>query len=72
MHLSATATTTATIANVTPALGTRVGTDLYSRYLREANRSFAGILAMAVQLFKEIQTIDFPTEMCPVGSATSH
>ncbi len=58
----------ADLLEVTPALGTRVGTDLYSRYLREANRSFAGILAMAVQLFHEIQTVEFPTEMCPIGS----
>lgn len=55
------------LLELSPALGTRVGTDLYARYLREANRSFAGILSMAVQLFQEIRSVDFPTEMCPVG-----
>jgi hypothetical protein len=49
------------------AMGTRMGTQLYGDYMREASRSFAGVIDMANTLLKEMDKIDFPTEMCPVG-----
>lgn len=48
--------------------GARIGADLYGHYLREAVRSLAGMLDIANQLFDDIESIDFPSEMCPVDS----
>lgn len=55
------------LVRLAPALGSRMGTSLYVSYLREASRSFAGVLTMAAQLLEETKKIRFPTQMCPAG-----
>jgi hypothetical protein len=47
-------------------IGVRTGTELYSDYLRESNRSFAEIIGTAAELLRQLDSINFPTEMCPV------
>jgi len=51
---------------LTRALGARMGTDLYSNYLLTASKSLADTLSMAVKLFHDMDSITFPTEMCPL------
>jgi hypothetical protein len=55
------------LINLSPALAARVGTTMYGTYLRESNRTFADIIAMANSLLKDLDKITFPTEMCPIG-----
>lgn len=62
-------TTDNAIANtlvLTQALGARVGTDIYATYLQTASRSLADILSMAVKLFHDMDSVTFPTQMCPL------
>lgn len=58
---------TADMLTLIPYLGSREATDLYGDYMREASRSFAGILDIAAQMLDEVKDMEFPTEMCPVG-----
>lgn len=55
------------LLDLSQGVGARAGTNMYGQYLRESNRSFAGILSMANELLEELDKIDFPTEMCPAG-----
>lgn len=55
------------LLDLAQGVGARLGTGLYGNYLRESNRSFAGILSMANELLEELKKIDFPTQMCPVS-----
>lgn len=55
------------LLDLAQGVGARLGTNLYGNYLRESNRSFAGILNMANELLEELEKIDFPTEMCPIS-----
>lgn len=55
------------LLNLSRGLGARAGTELYADYMRESNRSFAGVLGMATELLEELKKIDFPTEMCPAA-----
>jgi len=55
------------LLDLSQGVGARAGTNMYGQYLRESNRSFAGILTMANELLEELDKIDFPTEMCPAG-----
>ncbi len=48
-------------------IGIRTGTELYSEYLRESSRSFAEVIGMAADLLEELNSITFPTEMCPIS-----
>jgi hypothetical protein len=49
-------------------LGARFGTDLYEDYLLSASRSLSDVVATAVQLFRQMVQISFPTEMCPTDN----
>lgn len=49
-------------------LGSRIGTTMYADYMHVASHSLADILGMAVKLFKEMSSVDFPTEMCPTDN----
>lgn len=55
------------LLSLSPALGARIGTTLYARYLEEASRSFAVLLSTAADLLSEMKTIRFPTQMCPIA-----
>jgi hypothetical protein len=50
------------------ALGTRAGTDLIKNQMNLAANAIADILASANSLMQELDTIDFPTQMCPLDS----
>lgn len=54
------------LLELSSGIGTRTGTELYANYLRESSRSFAEILGMAAELLRQLNTISFPTEMCPI------
>lgn len=53
--------------NLARGIGVRTGTELYSDYLRESSRSFAEVIGMATRLLEQLNTISFPTEMCPIS-----
>ena len=55
------------LLRVTPAVGARIGTNLFSTYLTETTRSFADLLTTAAQLLEELKKLRFPVDMCPVG-----
>lgn len=55
------------LLDLAQGVGARLGTSLYGNYLRESNRSFAGILSMATELLEELKKVDFPTQMCPIS-----
>jgi len=57
------------LMRLSPALGARIGTNIYSQYLREGSRSFAGVLTIAKQMMEDIKKIEFPEEMCPIYPA---
>lgn len=59
--------TSAEAASLAESVGTRMGTDLYARNLRVMSKTLAEVLGVASKLLKEMQSIDFPTEMCPMG-----
>lgn len=48
-------------------LGVRAGTEMYGDYLRESSRSFSEIIGMAATLLEQLNSITFPTEMCPIS-----
>lgn len=48
-------------------LGVRTGTEMYGDYLRESSRSFSEIIGMAATLLEQLNSITFPTEMCPIS-----
>lgn len=54
-------------AMLAESVGMRMGTELYARNLRVMSKSLSEVLGTATQLFNEIASIDFPTEMCPMG-----
>ncbi len=60
--------TTNRTLSLTLGLGSRLGTAMYADYLGTASHSLADVLGMAVKLFKEMSSVDFPTVMCPAGS----
>jgi len=62
------AMTSADAATLAESIGIRMGTDLYARNLRVMSKTLAEVLGVASKLLKEIQSIEFPTEMCPLGS----
>ncbi len=53
------------------SVGTRMGTELYGGNLRMMSKSLAEVIGMATKLLGEMQSIDFPTEMCPLGPAAT-
>lgn len=55
------------LLTLSPAIGSRIGTSLYGTYLRDATRSFAGVLTIANRLLNELTHIAFPIEMCPIS-----
>jgi hypothetical protein len=55
------------LVDLARGIGVRTGTELYSEYLRESSRSFAEIIGMAGELLRQLDSIDFPTEMCPIS-----
>ncbi len=56
---------TNTALSMSLALGSRIGTSMYADYLHNASRSLADVIGTAVRLFKELTTLNFPTQMCP-------
>lgn len=60
----------ADFSTLAQSVGTRIGTDLYARNMRMMSKSLAEILGTATSLLNEVKSIDFPTEMCPLGPAS--
>lgn len=52
------------VLTLMPGVGVRAGSALYTRYLSDASRSFAGILSVATELLEEMKKVTFPTQMC--------
>ena len=48
-----------------PAIGTRVATELYKKYLSYAGKAFAELINNANSMFGGIANIEFPTLHCP-------
>ncbi len=55
------------LLSLAPALGSRIGTSFYATYLHTASRELSGVLGVAVQLFTQMKSITFPTQMCPLA-----
>jgi hypothetical protein len=54
------------ILSVIPAVGSRIGTALYGDYLAGISRELSSTLELAAQLFTQMNSVSFPTEMCPL------
>ena len=57
------------LLSLATGIGTRMGTHLYTTYLRTASRSFAETLTSAKDLLTDIKEIEFPSQMCPIGNS---
>lgn len=55
------------LQEITPGIGARVGTQVFLHYLEGAGRTFAQIVGIAADVFDEVNRIEFPPEMCPLG-----
>jgi hypothetical protein len=53
-----------TVRTAAPGLGARIGAELYGRYMHDAVRSLAGMLRLANQLYADIESVEFPDQMC--------
>lgn len=51
-----------------PALGIRIGTSLYTDYLRRFGKSYAELMQTMQRILTSMQNTNFPTEMCPLGT----
>jgi hypothetical protein len=52
-------------------IGARIGTDLYTRYLRRTGRPFGEITTMAAEVLENLTKITFPLDMCQRNAAES-
>lgn len=52
-----------------PAIGARIGTQLYADYLSQRGRQLAGLAAAAAQLLGNFPKATFPKDMCPFNDA---
>jgi len=59
----------ADFSTLAQSVGTRLGTDLYARNIRMMSKSLSEVLGTASSLLNEVKSIDFPTDMCPLGPA---
>lgn len=57
------------LLQLAPTIGARLGTNLYENYLRSASRSLSDVIGMAVKLFTEMTTVNFPVQMCPTDQS---
>lgn len=48
------------------ALGSRIGTDVQGQYLRIGTRTLSDVVALANTLLKDMLTVRFPANMCPL------
>lgn len=51
------------------AYGTRIGTDLYTGYLRQAGRSLGEVVRIAADLLGTLERVEFSPDMCPRNAA---
>ncbi len=63
------AATTENVLALSLGLGSRMGTTMYENQLAISSRSLSDVLSMAVRLFKQMGSVDFPTEMCPTDNS---
>jgi len=63
--------TSADMAMLAESVGMRMGTDLYARNLRVMSKTLAEVIGVATKLLNEVKSIEFPTEMCPLGSPSA-
>ncbi len=57
------------LLRLSQAVGSTIGTGMYSSALHGMSTSLADVLTMAVKLFTEMSSLHFPTEMCPLDNA---
>ena len=55
------------VRQIAASLGSRIGTDMQGQYLRVGTRTLSEVVALANTLLKEMLTVHFPANMCPIS-----
>jgi hypothetical protein len=55
------------VRQIAASVGSRIGTDMQGRYLRIGTRTLSEVVALANALIKDMLTVHFPANMCPLS-----